>query len=167
MPSPPESAIRWIEGDATYLPTLGADLAVMTGNVAQVFTTDESWQVTLTAIRGALRTGGHLVFEARRPSAQGWKDWEDPEGTEHSLHVPGTGEVHVRQTRLDVDLPLVTFAHEYRFPDGTMLDSSSTLRFREESELRLAALLAGFEVVEVREAPDRPGREHVVIARAV
>ena len=29
--------VRWMHGDATVLPPLGADLAVMTGNVAQVF----------------------------------------------------------------------------------------------------------------------------------
>jgi SAM-dependent methyltransferase len=31
--------VRWIHGDATALPPLNADLAVMTGNVAQVFLT--------------------------------------------------------------------------------------------------------------------------------
>lgn len=33
--------VRWIRGDATALPPLQMDLAVMTGNVAQVFLTDE------------------------------------------------------------------------------------------------------------------------------
>lgn len=33
--------ITWVHGDATTLPALGADVAVMTGNVAQVFLTDD------------------------------------------------------------------------------------------------------------------------------
>ncbi|MEU4778964.1 methyltransferase domain-containing protein [Micromonospora sp. NPDC023633] len=33
--------VRWIHGDASALPALDADLATMTGNVAQVFLTDK------------------------------------------------------------------------------------------------------------------------------
>lgn len=43
--------IRWIHGDAGKLPPMTVDLAVMTGNVAQVFLSDESWKETITAIR--------------------------------------------------------------------------------------------------------------------
>ncbi len=32
--------ITWVQGDAAAAPAFGADLAVMTGNVAQVFLTD-------------------------------------------------------------------------------------------------------------------------------
>ena len=35
--------VRWIQGDAITLPPLRVDLATMTGNVAQVFVTDEEW----------------------------------------------------------------------------------------------------------------------------
>jgi hypothetical protein len=40
---------------------------VMTGNVAQVFLTDEDWARALQGIAAALRPGGYLVFETRRP----------------------------------------------------------------------------------------------------
>jgi hypothetical protein len=46
---------------------VGVDLAVMTGNVAQVFRTDDDWARTLQGIHAALRSQGHLVFESRRP----------------------------------------------------------------------------------------------------
>lgn len=39
--------VRWIHGDATALPPLAADLATMTGNVAQEITGPEDWQRTL------------------------------------------------------------------------------------------------------------------------
>src|SRR3712207_3809679 len=42
--------VRWIAGDATRLTNLGADLAIMTGHVAQFFLDDGMWRATLTAI---------------------------------------------------------------------------------------------------------------------
>ncbi|GAA1722506.1 class I SAM-dependent methyltransferase [Brachybacterium phenoliresistens] len=164
---PPGAApITWVEGDATAIGPLGADLAVMTGNVAQVFTTDESWETTLRGLRAALRRGGHLVFESRRPAARAWERWQ-AEDREQRHEVPGIGTVLTRPRGITVDLPRVTFTDEFVLPDGTALTSTSTLRFRDEAELRSSVAAAGFEVLEVREAPDRPGLEHVVLARAV
>jgi hypothetical protein len=66
------------------------DLAIMTGNVAQVFLTDEDWSATLRAVRDALRPAGHLVFESRRPDYRAWEGWHrDPD--EATIHVDGIG----------------------------------------------------------------------------
>ena len=46
-----------------------------------------------------------------------------------------------------------------------MLHSDSTLRFRGLDELEASLAALGFVTVEVREAPDRPGLEHVFVAR--
>jgi ubiquinone/menaquinone biosynthesis C-methylase UbiE len=43
--------VRWIHGDAAALPPLSADLAVMTGNAAQVFLADDEWEQTPTTAR--------------------------------------------------------------------------------------------------------------------
>ena len=43
----------------------------MTGNVAQVFLTDEDWAQALQAIGAALRPRGYLVFETRLARAPG------------------------------------------------------------------------------------------------
>jgi len=48
------------------------DAVTMTGNVAQVFLSDEEWLVALQACQRALRAGGHLIFEARDPAANAW-----------------------------------------------------------------------------------------------
>lgn len=40
---PGADQVRWILGDATALPPLAVDVVTMTGNVAQVFLTDEDW----------------------------------------------------------------------------------------------------------------------------
>src|SRR5262245_14115126 len=60
--------VRWITGTAAQLQGLHADLIIMTGNVAQVFVTDEEWTVTLHACRDALRPCGRLVCEVRDPA---------------------------------------------------------------------------------------------------
>ena len=87
---PHAETVRWVHGDAGSLPPLQADLATMTGNVAQVFLTDEDWTAALRAVRGALRPGGRLAFETRRPERQAWREWTR-ERTFARADVPGVG----------------------------------------------------------------------------
>lgn len=155
-------AITWIHGDATSLPSLRVDLATMTANVAQVFL-GEDWERTLAGIFSALRPGGHLVFETRRPERRAWEDWART--TRRALDVPGAGRVEERRELLDVSLPLVSFRHTYRFEDGAEIASDSTIRFRSRDEVEASLTARGFQVVDVRDAVDRPGREFVFIAR--
>ena len=68
---PGAEAVRWLHGDATTLPPLAVDAAFMTGNVAQVFLTDDDWTATLRGIWFTLRPGGWLVFETARPRRAG------------------------------------------------------------------------------------------------
>jgi hypothetical protein len=49
--------------------------------------------------------------------------------------------------------------------DGTVITSDSTLRFRSREEITNSLREVGMSLDEVREAPDRPGREFVFIAR--
>jgi hypothetical protein len=46
-----------------------------------------------------------------------------------------------------------------------VLTSESTLRFRHRDEVTASLAAAGYVVDQVRQAPDRPGRELVFIAR--
>jgi hypothetical protein len=48
--------------------------------------------------------------------------------------------------------------------DGAILTSDSTLRFRSRDEVESSLLATGYRVLDVRDAPDRPGREFVFIA---
>ena len=50
-------------------------------------------------------------------------------------------------------------------PDGTRLPSSSTLRFATRAQVEGSLAACGFELLEVRDAPDRPGAELVFLAR--
>jgi uncharacterized protein (DUF302 family) len=51
------------------------------------------------------------------------------------------------------------------FRDGTRVVATSTLRFRDRVEVEADLRSAGFDVVDVRDAPDRPGRELVFVAQ--
>jgi SAM-dependent methyltransferase len=162
---PGSERVTWLHGDATTLPDLAVDLALMTGNVAQVFL-DDDWSRTLRGIRRALRPGGHFVFETRRPERRAWEDWA-ADTAPARVEVPGIGAVERRLEVTDVRLPFVSFRCVYRFlADDTVLTSDSTLRFRGRDEVAASLADHGFAVLDVREAPDRPGREFVFIAGA-
>jgi SAM-dependent methyltransferase len=156
--------VTWVRGDATAVPAFGADLAVMTGNVAQVFLTDSDWGQALAGIHDALRPGGYLVFETRRPERRAWEEWAADTGP-LTLDIPGTGWVERRTEVTEVRLPFVSFRNIYRFlADGAVITSDSTLVFRARDEVESSLPAHGYRVLDVRDAPDRPGREFVFIA---
>jgi hypothetical protein len=65
-----------------------------------------------------------------------------------------------------VDADLVSFRSTFVFEaDGVTLTSDSTLRFRRREEVADSLRSAGFVLDDLRDAPDRPGRELVFIAR--
>ena len=162
---PGADTVHWLHGDATTLPALSVDAALMTGNVAQVFLTDSQWMATLRGSRDALRSDGWLVFETRDPARRAWEQWT-PELTRRSVMVPGAGEVEAWEEVMEVSVELVTFRSMSAFRrDDVVLESVSTLRFRERAELEDSLIDAGFEVAHIRDAPDRPGREFVFLAR--
>lgn len=161
---PHSDRVRWINGDATTLPPMQADMATMTGNVAQVFLTDTDWLATLRGVHAALRPDGRLVIETRVPERQAWDGWTR-EQTESVTDVPGIGLVHEWTDLLDVAAPYVTFRGTFVFAsDGAELTSDSTLRFRSKDEIAGQLWESGFMVDEIRDAPDRPGKEYVFVA---
>ncbi|MCZ3387721.1 MAG: class I SAM-dependent methyltransferase [Actinomycetia bacterium] len=162
---PGAHSVTWIHGDATTLGPLGADAALMTGNVAQVFLDDGDWGATLRGVRTALRHGGQLIFETRRPDRHAWEEWAvEPEATVQD--VPGAGEVERRFEITEVALPYVSFRYTYTFAsDGLVVTSDSTLRFRGRATIEEDLASNGFNTLEVREAPDRPGLEYVFVAQ--
>lgn len=163
---PGAAAVTWVHGDATAVPGVDADLATMTGNVAQVFLDDAAWTATLHGVRRALRDGGTLVFETRRPDRRAWEGWAADPGPV-VRDVPGIGVVEQRREVTRVALPFVSFRYTYTFGGGDQVRSDSTLRFRDRPELERSLTDAGFVTLDVRDAPDRPGLEDVFVARAV
>ncbi|WP_328930953.1 MULTISPECIES: class I SAM-dependent methyltransferase [unclassified Streptomyces] len=162
---PGSERVRWICGDATDLPPLQVDLATMTANVAQAIADPQTWQKTLRGAREALRPGGHLVFETRDPARRAWEEW-NRESSYRVTDIPRVGPVETWVQVIEVSRPLVTFRWTYRFAvDGQVLTSDSTLRFRERDEVEQDLDAHGYVVDAVRDAPDRPGKEFVFLAR--
>jgi SAM-dependent methyltransferase len=162
---PGADRVRWIHGDASDLPPMRVDLATMTANVAQAIVDPADWDATLSGVYQALRPGRHLVFETRDPARQAWRAW-NRDSSYGVTEIPGVGAVESWHDVTDVSGPLVTFRSMTVFAsDGAALESHSTLRFRERDEVEQALVAHGYLVTEVRDAPDRPGREFVFFAR--
>ncbi len=159
--------VRWIDGDATAAHVTNQDVTTMTANVAQAITDPQSWDITLQAIHAALRPGGYLIFESRDPADEAWQRWTR-DNTYATTDVAGVGTVTSWTDVTTVDGPLVTFRSTWVFDsDGHTLTSESTLRFQQRTEIESDLINHGYSVVEVRDAPDRPGREFIFIAQRV
>jgi len=145
---PGAERVTWIAGDSSALEAWDADLAVMTGNVAQIFLDEDAWLATLRHLHRALHPGGVLAFESRNPAARGWEQWnraqtftrtEMPYGPlEEWLDVVsvGDGRVHFQ-------------AHNVFVATGEVLVVDSVLRFRTCHEIRNSLAASGFAVEQV------------------
>ncbi|KGM08834.1 class I SAM-dependent methyltransferase [Cellulomonas bogoriensis] len=168
---PGAGTVRWVWGTA---PDVAADpglrgrhdLATMTANVAQVFVDDDAWLATLRAIHTCLRPGGRLAFETRNPADRAWERWTE-QLTRQVVDVEGMGPVEdwVQVTAVDGDL--VTFESPTIFhADGERVDSTTTLRFRSEEEVRASLEGIGFTDIDVSPLPYAPDRGWLVVATA-
>jgi len=162
---PGAERVRWVHGDATSLPPLQVDLATMTANVAQAIVDPLDWEATLRSLYAVLPPGGYLVFETRDPAYRAWEQW-NRSASYSRTEIREVGRVESWVEMTDVSGPLVSFRGTWVFAsDGQVLTSDSTLRFRERDEVEASLIQHGYAVDEVRDAPDRPGRELVFLAR--
>ncbi len=166
---PGADRVNWVHGTAVDVDVDACDralfdLATMTANVAQVFTTDDDWKQTLSAAAAAVRPGGVLAFETRDPKQRAWEQWNRRD-TFRRVDLPDVGLVETWVDVTNESLPLVSFRHTWRFEsDGAVLTSDSTLRFRDLDAIRTSLSETGWRLDDVRDAPDRPGLEWVCIA---
>lgn len=181
---PGGEAGTWIHGYAGDVPDAVADLAIMTGHVAQYFLTEEAWAEVLGEAHRALRPGGWLAFESRNPGRRAWERWV-PEHTTRRLPSPGGGELTTWIELLEVDEDasdgvLETHRGITIYPDGHRSGdhSSETLIFRPLDRLIDSLDAAGFIVEQtygdfsrgpiVEADPDRETAasvEYILIAR--
>lgn len=151
------SNIEWIQGDARSLKEFNADLAIMTGHVAQFHLEDEVWQKALDSIYKALKPGGYLAFESRNPAVQPWNkedqtnntDWYAP-NFHKTFNDPIKGEIEYRSKLLKVDGEFVLSEGHYLFTKtGEELTSRNELRFRTREEITKSLEQAGFTIEKV------------------
>src|SRR5699024_7537611 len=113
----------------------------------------------------ALRPGGTLVFESRRPEVRAWEG-STKAATHRTVPVQGVGEVEEWVQVTHVDGELVTFESPTIFhSDGERIESTSTLRFRTRGPREAALVAAGSDVTDVRDLAYGPGRSWLSIAR--
>jgi SAM-dependent methyltransferase len=162
--------VTWIDGDASTLGERNADLAIMSGHVAQFFLTDEDWRAALSAVRAALRTGGALSFETRNPAAKEWERWTRAASV--IVDDPSAGLIEAWSEVVEVDDGIVTYENHYKF--GRTRDeliAPGRLRFRTEAEITESLADAGFAIDQVYGDWDRgpagaAARELIVVATA-
>jgi SAM-dependent methyltransferase len=146
--------VEWMEDDALGLGELQADLAIMTGHVAQFFLDDEDCHSALMAIRKALRPGGRIAFESRNPLVQPWADQEIEDHVDWPTRTsrrrvddPVAGRIEWWTEILEIEDDRVRTAIHYLFTrSGEVLVSSNKLRFRTRAELSRSLSDAGFSV---------------------
>jgi SAM-dependent methyltransferase len=165
---PGAGAGDWRRGDSEVADTGWADLAVMSGHVAQVFVEDDAWETALSDLHRALRPGGTLAFESRDPGARGWERWTR-EATLRTVETDD-GPVEFWHETLDVALPRVTYAtYDRNLATGVESRDSEDLAFRDAATLHTSLDRAGFDVASLygdwsRTPVSNTSRELIVIA---
>lgn len=165
----PEGRVDWRLGHSDVLEPVSADLAVMSGHVAQVFTDDAAWLRALGDLHAALVAGGTLAFESRNPTARAWAGWTREE-TLRMVDTPD-GPVELWHQTAVVDLPLVGYdTHTRNIRTGELTTTRDELAFRDEQDLRSSLERVGFDVADVfgdwdRTPPTTGSPELIVIGR--
>jgi SAM-dependent methyltransferase len=166
---PGADGVQWVQGGAGQLGTPGADLAIMSGHVAQFILEDADWLEALDRVREALRPGGYLAFETRDPRAREWERW-----TGRKRLIPespyGRIESWTEVTSVEGEVVHAT-GHRRPLRSNEELVSPFVLRFRSEELLRESLTSSGFSVEHVfgdwDGRPSGPGeRELIVVARS-
>jgi SAM-dependent methyltransferase len=167
---PGANRVEWIEGGPEQLLPLDADLAIMSGHVAQFFVAETAWREALNRLKNALKAGGHLAFESRNPSVREWESWSA--ASARTVEHPAYGPIECWTEVTGVGGDVVSAVGHRRFAaTGEELVSPFALRFRSEEELTTSLTGAGFAVEGIfgdwdRRPPGPNERELIVVARS-
>lgn len=158
--------VDWRLGHSDSADPGGADLAVMSGHVAQVFRDDAAWRTALHDLHRALVPGGTLAFESRNPAARAWDRWTR-QATLRTVDTPD-GPVEFWHETAWESLPLVAYDTLTRNPrTGEQTSDRDVLAFRDAATLETSLRTAGFVVSrrfgDWRGAPLGPGSPEIIL----
>lgn len=164
---------QWIVGGYEKLTRdMQADMAIMTGHVAQFFLEDNEWKAALQAIRTATKPGGCLVFESRNPVVKPFATWLYAANHETIADTP-LGPVEWWCENLVYADGYATYELHYLFSvTGEEIISANKLRFRTYEELQKSLKDTGFIIEEKYGGWDKSpfeteSPEMVFVARAL
>jgi SAM-dependent methyltransferase len=142
-----QPGVDWVVG---YLPEAGYrsefDLALMTGHAFQELSTDDDIRAFLSAVRQALRPGGHFAFETRNPRARPWERWAAADAVEVSDEQGRRVRVATSVDRVEGEH--VTLTETSTSDSGDPIVGRSTLRFVSAEHLDHLLSAAGFALDE-------------------
>lgn len=144
---PGADAVRWIDGGTEVLGDKGADLALMTGHVAQFFIREADWRQALRRIHRVLRPDGRLAFETRNPTSRPWEAWTR-ESSRRVTELPN-GRLETWYDFASVHDGMVEYAFCHQFPRGQLIREDSVLAFRTHEQVQASLADAGLEVENV------------------
>lgn len=166
--------VTWVHGYASDVGESSADLAIMTGHVAQYFTTDEAWAEVLGHAYNALRPGGRLTFESRNVGNRAWERWI-PEHTLRTYSHPDGGQFTTWKELLKVDEDptggvIETHRAITEYAGSRRTSPGETLIFRPLDRLTSSLESAGFSTEHTygdwaRGPVTNDGIEYIIIAR--
>ncbi|GLY01850.1 class I SAM-dependent methyltransferase [Actinoplanes sp. NBRC 101535] len=134
--------VEWVEGTAAQLGEAEFDAAFMTGHVVHRIG-DDAWPGLLRSLRRALVPGGRLVFDSRDPVGGAADDGRK------SIVLDNGSTVDAWSAEGEREGGTVLCTRHYRFPDGSEITNTSTLRLRTETEIRESLVEAGFRVEQI------------------
>lgn len=142
---PGAERVTWLLGTAESAAEGAFDVAIMTGHVAQFMTGANEWPRALRALRRALRPGGRLGFHSYNAASRVWERW-NPRDTRREIRLRDQSTVLIWTEVTGHTDNLVSYSRHYRFADGVVLRSDSTLRFWDDSRLKQSVTDAGFTI---------------------
>ena len=145
---PGASLVRWVVGTSSDLPSARFDVAVLTSHVVQLLVDEDEWRRSLADLWRSLVPGATLAFDSRDPDARAWAHW-NPVDSKRTVVLGDRRVVHAETEMTAIEGDVVDFEHRYAFPDGEVLRSTATMRFRSEAVLRSAVSEAGFAIESV------------------
>ncbi|WP_203568401.1 class I SAM-dependent methyltransferase [Aestuariimicrobium ganziense] len=138
--------VEWRLGTSDQIEQASSDVVIMSGNVAMHLIGDE-WHHALRRIAAGLRPGGRLAFETRNPSAEAWREWNDP------LTDRDTPAGRLREssttTAPDADGVVTMHCHNEFLDDGEVVDFDLRLQFRDLDRITADLAAAGVMVSRV------------------
>lgn len=148
--------VELIQGLAKDLTSYQADMAIMTGHVAQFHLTDEDWEEALEGVFRALKKGGYFVFESRNPDIHFWESgkaqasWQSSKDTPNIIKDSVYGEIKTWLEFISFENNKLEYKIYYYFvAQKETVVSHDILRFRTQKELSVSLQKKGFKIINV------------------